>query len=153
MMEPALGPETLALLRAARAAAVRSVAPAPERCGAVAATADGARFPGASLVPVDGAGPCACAERIAVWSARAATSAPVVHLALWIPTGAGQHPCGSCLQVLLELAPGAELWMQRGDDAPRRLEMSALMPAAFVDFRPAPPETPPPPSSRKDPLP
>jgi cytidine deaminase len=137
------GPEELDLLRSARAAACRAQAPAPERCGAMAATADGGRFPGASLVPADAAGLCACAERVAVWSARAATTAPVVRLALWTPAGAGQHPCGSCLQVLRELAPDADLVLQRGDDPPRRLEPADLMPAAFTSFRAAAPPPPP----------
>jgi len=149
MTASAFAPEEEELLRAARAAARRAAAPPAGRCGAIAATADGGRFPGATLVAADGAGPCACAERIAVWSARAATSAPVVRLALWVPAPAGHHPCGSCLQILRELAPGAQVLMQRGDDPPRRLDLEFLMPAAFLGFQPVAP----PPAAREDPQP
>jgi cytidine deaminase len=108
----------------------------------MAETADGGRYPGASHHPPDGAGVGACAERVAVWAARAATGAPIVCLALWIPAAAGHHPCGTCLQVLQELAPGARLVMQRGDGPARRLDLAELLPDAFVSYRPAPPPSP-----------
>jgi len=140
--EEEFGPELLSLLRSARAASCRSEAAPRERCGAVAETADGARYPGASRRPQDGTALDACAERVAVWAARAGTAAPVVRLALWAATGAGSHPCGSCLQVLRELAPGAALVMQRGDAPPRRLQPAGLLPDAFVSFEPVSPPPP-----------
>jgi len=129
----------LALLAAARTAAGRSQAEAHERCGAAAETADGAVHPGATYAEAGCTALAACAERVAVWSARAASAAPIARIALWMPSSAGAHPCGSCLQVLLELAPGAEFLAQRGDDPPQRLGLERLMPDAFLAFQePAP---------------
>ncbi len=138
-----IAPAELALLRAARAASHRAEVGAADRCGAVAETADGGRYPGASYHPPDGVGVGACAERVAAWAARAATAAPIVCLALWVPAAAGQHPCGSCLQVLRELAPGARLVTQRGDGPPHRLVLDELLPDAFASYLAAPPPPPP----------
>lgn len=144
-----LEPAELSLLQAARATSSRAEVVAPDRCGAMAETADGRRYPGASHHPPTCSGVGACAERVAVWTARAATEAPIVCVALWVPAGAGHHPCGACLQVLQELAPGARLVMQRGDSTPRRLDLAELLPDAFVSYLP---EVPPPPA-REDPTP
>ncbi len=149
MSDAGLGPAEQSLLQAARATSYRAEVVTPDRCGAMAETADGGRYPGASLHPPDGAGASACAERVAVWTARAATAAPIIRLALWVPAGAGQHPCGTCLQVLQELAPGARLLMQRGDEPPRRLDLAELLPDSFVSYLAAPP----PPPAQEDPTP
>jgi len=133
-MDPS-SPECRALLDAARETARRSVAPPAERTGAVALTRGGERFPGATVRLPTAAGLSVCAEQVALWAAHAATEDPVELLVVWLPAAAGDHPCGQCLQIWLELARDARLLMQRGDEAPRILSLAALMPDAFLHFK------------------
>jgi cytidine deaminase len=135
MMPESLTAEEQLLLREARDAARRARATVAERTGAVALTADGERFPGAAQHFAAAAGLSACAERVAVWAARAAGAGEITCLALWMPAGAGAHPCGICLQVVRELAPGACLLVQRGDAPASRHEPDDLMPDAFEHFQ------------------
>ena len=75
----------LAAIEEARMIAQRAAAPAAERSGAVAVTADGRRFPGITVRMRSAAGLSVCAERVAIYAARAATDAPIEELALWVP--------------------------------------------------------------------
>ncbi len=126
------------LLADARAVAHRSSALPTERAGAIAVTRDGSRFPGIAVSIRTSPGLSVCAEQVAISAARAATTSPVRQIALWVPAGAADHPCGRCLQVWQELAPEAEFHLQRGDEPPVRLDRQALLPDAFHEFRGTP---------------
>ncbi|MFH1143813.1 MAG: hypothetical protein V1774_04645 [Candidatus Eisenbacteria bacterium] len=123
-----------ALLDAARDAARRSTAPPAERTGALTVTRSGLRFPGTAVRLPTAAGLSICAEHVALCAARAATDDPVILIALWVPSAAGDHPCGHCLQVWHELARGAPLLFQRGDEEPRLVTLETLLPDAFSRF-------------------
>ncbi len=122
------------LLAEARRAARRACSPPREATGALAVTAEGARIPGTAVRLEIAAGLSICAEHAALCAARAAGDSPVQLLVLWIPAGAGAHPCGQCLQVWRELAPQAPMLFQRGDEEPRILELESLLPDAFSHF-------------------
>lgn len=126
------------LLAEARTLARRSNAPGAERAAALAITADGERFPGVAIHLGAAAGLSACAEQVAICAARAASSAPIVTVVLWIPAAAGTHPCGRCLQTWLELARDARFVLQRGEAEPQDLDLLELLPDAFEDFRSSP---------------
>ncbi len=122
------------LVTKARQIARRSNGRAKDRTGAVAFTDDGQQYVGASFVLPNGTELAVCAEQIALGAARAATSARIEVLAIWIPESAVNHPCGRCLQICLELAPEATILLQRGDESTREFSIQELMPAAFTDF-------------------
>ncbi len=132
---------TTHLLRAARRAAGRAQTPDGQRAGAAAETRDGQRFLGAAVGLPELAPLAVCAERVAVWAARAATEAPIERIAIWVEARSRAHPCGTCLQVLRELAPDARLWLQRGDRPAEEIDVESLLPDAFRTYVPAP--TPP----------
>jgi len=123
------------LIDQARQAAKRSNASPEGRTGAVAETVDGKRFAGAAITVSGALGLSGCAEQIALSAARAASTAKIKTLALWIPKAATDHPCGRCLQICVELAPEATILLQRGDEEPRELTLAELIPEAFTDFK------------------
>lgn len=126
--------ENRALLTEARSIAHRSQAPAAERSGAIVKTEDGSRFPGVAIQLQPTAGLSVCAEQVALFAARGATRSPIEQIALWVPATAGDHPCGVCLQIWLELAPHARFLLQRGDSDPQELDLKKLLPDAFTHF-------------------
>src|SRR5690242_18685875 len=99
-------PEYAALDTAARAARERAYCPYSNfAVGAAALTASGRVFPGCNVE--NAAYPAAiCAERAALLSAYAAGEREIVALAVIADTPAPVSPCGTCRQVLHELAPG-----------------------------------------------
>ncbi|MCK4303477.1 MAG: cytidine deaminase [Candidatus Eisenbacteria sp.] len=121
----------------ARSLAHRSKAPPAECAGAIAVTRDGSRFPGVAIALSSAAGLSVCAERVAMSSARSATSSPIEEIALWIPKSAGDHPCGICLQIWLELAPKARFLLQRGEGEIQELDLKQLLPDAFTSYDPS----------------
>ncbi|MBM3316369.1 MAG: hypothetical protein FJY75_00810 [Candidatus Eisenbacteria bacterium] len=139
MTEPRPDAADLAGIDEARAAARRARAPAAERCGALAVTADGGRHPGTTIRLAGAAGLSACAEQIALSAARAAGASPIARLYLWVPAAAGAHPCGRCLQLWRELAPQARCLLQRGDAPPTELDLAALLPEPFTSYPSAAP--------------
>lgn len=72
-----------------------------------------------------------CAERVALVAARAAGLGTVRRLAVACAKAPGATPCGGCRQVLAELAPGAEVVIWRGTEAPEITTPEALLPGAF----------------------
>ncbi len=128
----------LSAIEEARVVAHRSRATPAESAGAIVVTRDGTRFPGVAVQLTAATGLSVCAEQVALSAARAASSEPIEEIALWIPAAAGQHPCGKCLQVWLELAPKARFRLQRGETAPSELSLRELLPDAFTTFEPNP---------------
>lgn len=135
-LAPGVSDEERELLARARHLALHARGPARSHAGALARTRDGALFPGISVQLETAAGLSVCAEQVAMSAARAATSEPIVEIALWIPVAAGEHPCGRCRQVWQELAAGARFILQRGDGEPQVLDLAALLPDPFTHFDP-----------------
>ncbi len=74
-----------------------------------------------------------CAERVALFAARAAGSAPITALAVAGP-GHGSHPtppCGACRQVIWDLAGDIPVLMATLDGLVEVWRASELLPAAF----------------------
>ena len=119
----------------ARALSRRASADPSQRCGAVAVTEAGERFPGVSVILKNAPGLSIAAEQAALISAKATSGSPIREIALWVPDAAGPLPSGESLQIWLELAPKATFLMQRGDGEPQSLDLERLLPDAFRDFR------------------
>jgi cytidine deaminase len=103
----------------AQAGAARELAYCPYSgfaVGAVALTASGRVFPGCNVE--NAAYPATiCAERAALLGAYAAGEREIVALAVIADTPAPVSPCGTCRQVIHELAPGCTIALAnlRGD--------------------------------------
>lgn len=102
--------------------------------GAAVLLDDGQVFTGVNIENASYGLTC-CAERVALFSARSASSARVAALAISIgPEGAELapetlSPCGACRQVMAEfLAPETPVYVDRN----RRFTMSELLPFGFV---------------------
>ncbi len=98
--------------------------------GCVLETAAGELIPGVNVEHTDWAR-ILCAERNALGTAISYGLAGLRRLYLTClkdPTGT---PCGACRQLLVELAPEAALWMDRGDDTPEAASPHGLLPGSF----------------------
>lgn len=115
------------LLDAARAVRERAYVPySGFDAGAAVLTADGALHPGA-LVENLVFGLAMCAERVAMFTAIAAGSRLPVAMALVAPSTAGRltYPCGSCLQVAVELG-GSDMAIIAGRPSGDDYEVTTL---------------------------
>jgi homotetrameric cytidine deaminase len=72
-----------------------------------------------------------CAERNALGTAQSYDVGPGRRLFVSCPKDPEGTPCGACRQLLAELAPDAELWMDRHDRAPEHAALSTLLPGSF----------------------
>ncbi len=72
-----------------------------------------------------------CAERNALGTAATWGLATVETLYLTCLKDDAGTPCGACRQLLVELAPVSELWMDRGDAPADASTPTALLPGAF----------------------
>jgi len=117
---------------AARAAREQAYAPYSRfKVGAAALTASGRIFPGCNIE--NAAYPaCLCAERVALVSAYAAGEHEIVALAVVADTPGPVSPCGTCRQVILELAPRCVITLanMRGDTL--QTTPDALLPGGFT---------------------
>lgn len=99
--------------------------------GAAVLCADGRIFAGCNIENVS-LGATVCAERVALFTARAAGAEQIVALAVAGPGAQPTPPCGICRQVLAELAPQAVVVMA-GESGPWRLSSVAeLLPEPFA---------------------
>lgn len=98
--------------------------------GALLELGDGRLLPGVNVEHPDWAR-ILCAERNALGTAQSYDAGPVRRLFLTCPEDPDGTPCGACRQLLAELAPDADLWMDRHDDAPEHAALSALLPGSF----------------------
>lgn len=75
-----------------------------------------------------------CAERTALFSAVAdgALARGIVKVA--VVTKNGSMPCGACRQVILELAPRADILVAAPGGPVRRFKITDLLPEAFETF-------------------
>ncbi len=91
---------------------------------------DGRLLPGVNVEHPDWAR-ILCAERNALGTAQSYDAAPVRRLFLTCPEDPEGTPCGACRQLLAELAPETDLWMDRHDDSPEHAALSTLLPGSF----------------------
>ena len=118
----------------AQAAAARERAYCPYSgfaVGAVVLTASGRVFPGCNVE--NAAYPAAiCAERAALLGAYAAGEREIVALAVIADTAGPVSPCGTCRQVIHELAPNCTVALSnmRGDI--RLTTPQELLPGGFL---------------------
>lgn len=98
--------------------------------GALLELGDGRLVPGVNVEHPDWAR-ILCAERNALGTARSYDAGTGSRLFLTCPKDPAGTPCGACRQLLAELAPETDLWMDRHDDAPEHAAASALLPGSF----------------------
>ena len=124
-------PELDALIGAARQARERAYAPYSRfAVGAAALTASGRVFPGCNIE--NAAYPSTiCAERVALTSAYAAGERDVVALAVVADTSGPVSPCGTCRQVIHELAPNATVVLANMGAAFQVVTPRELLPFGF----------------------
>ncbi len=125
------------LVEAARRAAEAAYAPFSEYAvGAALLTAFGEVVTGCN-VENSSYGLSMCAERNAVFAARARglvdpASAPLKAVAIHAPRPPAPQPCGACRQVLREFAgPELPVWVD-GPGGTERTTLGELLPRAFV---------------------
>jgi cytidine deaminase len=124
------------LLEAARAASARAYAPySGYRVGAALLTASGEIIVGCN-VENGSYGLSICAERNAVFAARARNlldpeQAPLAAVAVHAPRGSRPWPCGACRQVLLEFATPETPVLVNGADGTVERRLGELLPDAF----------------------
>lgn len=99
--------------------------------GAAALTRSGRIFPGCNIE--NAAYPATiCAERAALISAYAAGEREIMALAVIADTPGPVSPCGTCRQVLLELAPGCAVVLANTRGALQVLTPAELLPGGFT---------------------
>jgi cytidine deaminase len=125
-------PDIAALVAAARAARERAYAPYSRfAVGAAALTASGRIVPGCNIE--NAAYPaCLCAERVALTGAYAAGEREIVALAVIGDTAGPVSPCGTCRQVILELAPRCIVVLANLSGQTLQTTPQALLPSGFT---------------------
>ena len=99
--------------------------------GAAVLTSSGRVFPGCNVE--NAAYPATiCAERAALMGAYAAGERAIVAIAVVADTPAPVSPCGTCRQVMFELAPGATVILANTDGATHTTSTQALLPGGFT---------------------
>ena len=119
------------LITAARRAADFAYAPYSHfRVGAAALTQSGDVIVGCNVENA-AYSPTVCAERVAVFSAFAQGNRHIVAVAIVTPSGATCRPCGTCRQVLSEIAPDADIVLEDGRGGLLVERVQDLLPKAF----------------------
>ena len=125
-------PDYTALVALAREARERAYSPYSQfAVGAAVLTASGRVFPGCNVE--NAAYPAAiCAERTALVSAYAAGEREIVALAVVADTPGPVSPCGTCRQVIHELAPHATVALANLHGEMMLLTPQELLPGGFT---------------------
>lgn len=119
------------LAREARAAAQHAYVPYSRfAVGAAILTADGSIVRGCNVENAS-FGLTNCAERTAIFSARAAGMEEVVAVCIYTPTEVPTPPCGACRQVLNEFGPDMAVRAICNGPAIIDTTLSQLLPGAF----------------------
>jgi cytidine deaminase len=115
----------------ARLVAQRAYVPASNfPVGCVLVTGDGRLLPGVNVEHADWSR-ILCAERNALGTAMTWGRTDLTALYLTCPKDPNGTPCGACRQLLVELAPASELWMDRGNAPAASSAPERLLPGAF----------------------
>jgi cytidine deaminase len=124
-------PDPEALVAAASAAREHAYAPySGFAVGAAVLTASGHVFPGCNVENAAYPATC-CAERTALFSAYAAGERRIVAIAVVADTAGPVSPCGTCRQVIAELAPHATVILANTSGVVQHTTPAALLPGAF----------------------
>ncbi len=99
--------------------------------GAAVLTEDGSIFCGANVENASYS-LTNCAERVALQSAIAAGIRGFVRIAVVADTAEPVSPCGACRQVMVELAPDAEVLLANLGGKLRKTRVSKLLPDSFT---------------------
>ena len=119
------------LLEAARRASGLAYAPYSRfHVGAAALTEAGEIVAGCNIENA-AFSPSVCAERVALFSARAQGKGRIVALAVVTASGDIAAPCGVCRQVLWELARDAEIVLEDGSGSWVTHAVTDLLPHPF----------------------
>lgn len=120
------------LEQAARKAAANAYVPYSHfAVGAALLTADGKLFSGCNVENA-AYGLTNCAERTAVFSARAqGKMQEIVAICIYTPTEVPTPPCGSCRQVLNEFGPNLQVRMVCNGPEVVDCTLDQLLPSAF----------------------
>jgi cytidine deaminase len=125
-------PDIPALVAAAAAARERAYAPYSRfAVGAAVLTASGQVFPGCNIENAAYSS-CLCAERVALTSAYAAGQREIVALAVIADTAGPVSPCGTCRQVIHELAPRCIIVLASTRGQTLQTTPQALLPGGFT---------------------
>ena len=120
-----------ALLSAAREAQKMAYAPySGYRVGAALCTTQGEIFTGANIENASFS-MIICAERVAVFRAVMAGEREFEALAVTSSGSGGVTPCGACLQVLAEFAPGLKVFTEDANGECIEYGLKDLLPCAF----------------------
>ena len=115
----------------ARRARERAYAPYSNfTVGAAALCADGRVFEGCNIENA-AYGPTVCAERVAMFCAVAAGCREIRAIAIVGPGEEPLTPCGTCRQVMWELAPEASVIMEGEGGRRATSTVAELLPGAF----------------------
>ncbi len=126
------------LVEAATAAREQAYAPySGFQVGAAAIDSEGRVFCGCNIENAS-LGLTICAERVALFKARSEGASKISHVAIVTDTDPPTAPCGACRQVLLELAPDAEVTLANLDGACLLRRVQDLLPDAFVTYQDGP---------------
>jgi len=128
-------PDYASLVAAATQARLRAYAPYSHfAVGAVALSSSGLLFPGCNIE--NAAYPATtCADRIALFNAYAAGERDIVALAIVADTLGPVSPCGTCRQVIFELAPHAVVILANLRGQQRITTPLELLPDGFSSSR------------------
>ncbi len=131
-LDAPLPEEAEAGIALAREVAERAYVPASGfRVGCVLVTGSGRLLPGVNVEHADWS-QILCAERSALGTALSyGLGRGLRALYLSCPSDPAGSPCGACRQLLVELAPEAVLWMDRGAAPPQAARPADLLPGSF----------------------
>lgn len=76
-------------------------------------------------------GLCNCAERTALFTAYAQGERDIEKLVVYVDRAPFTAPCGACRQVIVELAPKAEILLVNNKQDVKRLTVEEIMPYSF----------------------
>lgn len=125
-----------ALLARAESAAKHAYAPYSRfTVGAAVLLDDGRIFEGCNVENIS-YGLTNCAERTAIFSAVAASSAKPKLRAVAVVNGTGKEcsPCGACRQVMAEFSDAATVVIYRHSGGAKRVTMRELLPDGFASL-------------------
>jgi cytidine deaminase len=120
------------LVAAARQAEQRAYAPYSQiRVGAALLCYSGKVFTGANIENAS-LGLTVCAERVAVFNAIHAGERDFEAIAISSSQPGFIFPCGACLQVLVEFAPGIRVVVADEQDNWQEFKLNELLPRSFA---------------------
>lgn len=125
----AISPETAIPLT--RSVARRAFAPDSQfPVGCIVRTQQGELIPGVNVEHIDWSRSL-CAERSALAAAIGHGAGGITDVYVSCLNDPDGSPCGACRQLLVELAPMATIWLDRGPAPPERTTPALLLPGAF----------------------